>query len=207
MTIKESIQGGINRIAETHFIVKPVLVNALHSQLFTQEGQSRTNGAKTYYEFWTNSFGESFHDMGTLIRLGTQLELGLKYYYMNKKGHLNLVALQSDPHYEMNIFQRLMPWTNKNVLNLYIDQIGYDLSSNLKLKDMQELMLYRHLYAHNAGLLNDKFVNDFYRLTGRSFLALPSLDTYPNEDTYFFKPLTQLNQFIEDARRFFSQFP
>jgi hypothetical protein len=165
------------------------------------------NGAKTYHEFWVNSLNENFYDMGTLIRLGTEIELGLKYFYMQRKGHLNLVALEQDPNYQMNIFQRLMPWTNNNTIDLYKSQIHYELTSNTKLKDMQELMLYRHLYAHNAGLLNDKFIFDFHRLTQKNISNFSSASTFPQEDTYFFEPLKRLNQFIEDAREFFFEFP
>jgi hypothetical protein len=145
--------------------------------------------------------------MGTLVRLGTELELGLKYYYMYKKGHSNLLALQSDAKYQMNVFQRLMPWSNKNVIDLYKNQLEYDLTSNSKFKDMQELMLYRHLYAHNPGILNNKFVNEFNRLTTKNLEVFPLTSTYLAEDTYFFEHLNKLNQFIEDARKFFYEFP
>ena len=208
MAIKENILGSIGRVANTHFSIRPILVNTLKAREITPAGQLFSNGAKTDYEDWVNSFNDQFYDMGTLVRLGTELELGLKYYYMSKMGYGNLTELEQDPNYQINIFQRLMPWSKNNLIELYKNSsLAYDLTSNSMFAKMQELMLYRHLYAHNSGILNSKFVDDYQRLTSKNILDSLEVQNWQSEDTYFFSPLRELGQFIEDSRIFFKELP
>jgi hypothetical protein len=207
MTVKENIQGSINRIAETHFMIKGVIVKNLKNMVINPELRHVTAGAQTYYELWTKTYNDRFYDMGTLIRLATEIENGLKYYYMDKKELKNLVDLGKSSGYNEGVFQRIFSWSNNNVMNLYKNRLGYDLNENPFFKNMQELMLYRHLYAHNSGLLNEKFVKNYYKITNKSVSEFRSTITYPQQDTYFFEPLSRLNDFIEDARRFFDHFP
>lgn len=206
MAAKDTTLKNINRIAETQFMIRPQIVNALKDQVLTPEGKAMLS-ANTYYEFWVKNFNDRFYDMGTIIRLGTEIENGLKYYYMEKKGYKNLLELNSDPKYSMGIFQRIMPWTNNNVIALYDKEIGCDLNANAKILDVQEIMLYRHLYAHSSGLLNDKFLIDYEKLTGKNILTSIGISNYPSEDVYFFDGLNNLNQYIEEARRFFTNMP
>ncbi len=146
--------------------------------------------------------------MGTLVRLGTEIENALKYYYMEKKDYRDLIDLKRDINFEKNIFQRIMPWTQNNVLDLYKVQLNIDLHNNSKLKNIQELMLCRHLYAHNSGLLNDDFISKYQRLTDVDVTKLPNIAAiYPANDTYYFSPLNKLDNFIEDCRNFIRQLP
>lgn len=208
MTTKDKIKNQINRVAETHFFLKPVLVNALKNQIITEEERKFTNGADNYYEYWTATFNDRFYDMATLIRLGTEIENGLKYYYMEKMGHQNLLDLKNDPNYENNIFQRILPWTKNSAIDLFITYLNYDLNNNTKLRIIQELMLCRHLYAHNTGLINDDFVNKYYRLTGIDIAQIAQIkNSYPQNDTYFFTPLNKINEYIEESKRFISELP
>ncbi|MDB5229681.1 MAG: hypothetical protein JWN76_486 [Chitinophagaceae bacterium] len=166
MSAKENILKSINRVAETHFYLRPLLDSALKNQVLTDFGKSQCNGANTYYDYWTASLSDKFHDMATFVRLGTEIELCLKYFYMETKGYSTLVDLQSDQNVDQNIFQRVFPWTNKNVADLFLRQTNYDLDTNQHYSKIQELMLYRHLYAHNSGLLTDRFINNLQRLIG-----------------------------------------
>lgn len=208
MTSKENARKAINRIAETHYFIKPEIVKNLKNLVINPEVIKLTNNKSTYYEYWTSMLNDKFYDMGTLVRLGSELECGLKYYYMEKSNLKNLVELKADPRYEMNIFQRIMPWTKNNAISLFNDQLKYDLNTNPSFNEIQELMLFRHLYAHNNGLLNEKFLDDYQRLTGTDIASSldPSYD-YPKQDTYYFKPLNSLPKFIESSKSFFSTLP
>lgn len=210
MDIKESIRVRINRIAETHFLLRPVLVSALKNQVITGAGKPYSSGAKNYYEFWSGTLSDKFYDMGVFIRLGAEIEICLRDYYMNKKGHSNLLQLNSDPKYKQGIFQRILPWQNKatDAVDLFKTEIGYDLNTNVLLSKIQELMVLRHLYAHNTGLINNKFITDYKKITGIDVLSIPEIKShYPAEDCYYFAPLGNLSDFIESTRSFFRSFP
>lgn len=208
MTTKQIILGRINRIAETHFFIKPVLVSALKKNIITEEGKKYVNGANTYFEFWISTASDKFYDMGTFIRLGTEIESALKLYYMNAKGHKNLIELRADPACQENVFQRVLPWTKNSAVDLYNSQLNIDLKKNSKLPSIQEFMLCRHLYTHSSGLINEDFVTRYKQLTGIDITSFPHIGThYPNEDVFFFDPLAKLNQFIEDSRGFVDELP
>jgi hypothetical protein len=163
----------------------------------------------TDYDLWRGTLADRFFDMGTMVRLGTAIELGLRSYYMDRKGHSTLVDLRNDPRYQKNIFQRVQSGQPNGVIVLYSDAIGYDLTSNPHLQSIQETMMHRHLYAHNSGLLDDEYIEKIQRITGEDIRTRPAFTSsnYPAEDVYWFEPLTRLNVFIEEARRFFRQFP
>jgi hypothetical protein len=209
MDIKKTILGSINRVAETHFFLRPVLIDSLKRTIITEQVKKYALGCSNYFEYWEKSNSKDFFDMGTLIRLGTEIEKGLKYYYMEKKGHKNLQDLKSDPNYKFNIFQRVLPWISGNtVVDLFKNQLKYDLNSNSKFKNIQQIMLYRHLYAHNSGLLDDKFIAHYKELTSIDLTLLPEIQKrYPYEDIYYFKPLEALSGYIEDTRAFFRELP
>jgi len=89
-----------------------------------------------YHEFWISRFGDKFFDMGTFTRLASELEKGLKYYYMEKKGYRNLIDLKQDKSYKKGIFQKLMPAINKNDFNLielFKKELSYNLEDNSQL--------------------------------------------------------------------------
>lgn len=210
MSTIEIILGSINRIADSHFIIKTLLVNTLKKQILIPPHNMHFLNANNYYEYWVNSYNEKFYDMGTFIRLGTEIESGLKNYYMSRKGYSTLTELNADPGYSQGIFQRILPWqTNESgVMYLFNTELGYDLNSNPTFTIMQEIMVSRHLYAHSSGIINTKFVSDYFKITGIDVTKLPNIAPfYPNEDCYFFDPLKKLGEFINCTRRFFKAFP
>lgn len=210
MSINEIINSRINRIAESHFFLKPVLISALKKQIITAEGKPFVLGAETYFDFWVSTYNDKFYDMGVFIRLGAEVEICLRDYYIKKKGYDNLTQLISDPKYKQGAFQRILPWQNNptDAISLFKCELGYDLNANSKFRNIQELMILRHLYAHNAGLINEKFIIDYKKVSGTDITILPIIkDCYPAEDCYFFAPLNTLNNFIEDTRTFFKEFP
>ncbi len=206
--MKEMFLREVNRVAEVHFYLRPLLSSALKKQLINFDVKNIVGDYENYYEFWHGSYSDRFFDMATMIRLGTVIEICLKYYYMARKGHTNIVDLNADPNYKKNIFQRIQSYQPNGALKVYRDVLGYDLTSNPHLKSMQETMMHRHLYAHNAGLLDDEYIDNIKKITGVALTSDPNIGaSYPHQDTYWFEPLKNLNLFIEEARRFFAQFP
>lgn len=209
MNIHELNQVGINRVAETHYFVTPQLAAKLKESIITPEGKVIIGDYDTFYDLWRATFGDRFFDMATTIRLGAEVEQGLKRYYMHVKGHSTLVELRADPSYNKGVFQRVQDWHSNGVMPLYERELGYDLSANPYLRSMQEMMAHRHLYAHNSGLLDEEYICNILRITGEDIRTRAALAAgrYPDEDVYWFEPLKRLNHYIEEARRFFRSFP
>lgn len=191
----------IELVAETHYLILPVLKNALKSQIILPGGKTVFPNANTYLDVWQSRFGDRFFDMSTLIRIGTSIEIVLRDYYMQKMGYANQIQLKADTSYSLGVFQRIMPWS-VGAIDLF-KAIGIDLTTKSDWITIQEIMLHRHLYAHNSGILNDKYINDLLKLTGRNLLNDPLVtSTYPAQDTLYFHPLGNITAFIEATRRF-----
>ncbi len=199
--------GLINHIAETHFHIRHRIIQSLKFPLNPQVKHLFHN-SETYYDYWVKIFSDKFFDMGTFIRLGSALERILKEYYMENKGYRNLLDLKKDSKYKKGIFQRIQDWQKNGLIQLFNEGLNYDITTNSNLKLMQELMLHRHLYAHNTGLIDDEYIRDLKKLTGVDLMQSPNISKYyPCEDVYYFEPLLKLNEFIEGTRNFFSDFP
>ena len=209
MNVLEILQVEVNGVAEVHFYVKPVLNRVLQTHTITPAGKMMVGNFATMYEYWQARLGDKFFDMSTTIRLGTVIESNLKRYYMEKKGHSNLADWRSDRRFSKGIFQRVQSWQTDGVVQLYNDELGHDLNANPHLPFIQELMMHRHLYAHNSGLLDDEYIDRIRTITGQDIREHPDFTTlsYPTEDTYWFEPLQRLTTFIEETRSFFRDFP
>ncbi len=117
--MNDFLQRELNRVAEVHFFLRPVLSKALAEHVLTDEGKALVGDYANYQQLWKASFGDRFFDMATAIRLGSAIETCLKLYYMEKKGHPNIPALKADPKYQANIFQRVQSWQSNGVIALY----------------------------------------------------------------------------------------
>jgi len=210
MDTKNNIKNRIGRIKETHFFLRPAIVSALKNPLNPQARRLFLD-SESYHEFWTKTFGDKFYDMGTFVRLGSEIEICLRDYYMEKKGYKNLTELCADPRYKKGIFQRILPWqtSSTDAISLFKDELGYNLNTNPHFITIQELMLLRHLYAHNTGIIDDQFIKGYKDLKGEDVTLIPALGggSYPDVDVYFFKPLNNLNDFINRTEKFFIEFP
>ena len=199
---------GIERVAETHFMIRPVLKSALTKQVLMPEGKNMFPNCETYWDVWIQRLSDKFFDMGTLIRAAASVETSLRDYYVLKKGHLNLTQLRQDPKYKQNIFQRIMPWHGSDGAIPLLMTVEVDLKALTELPVLQELMLHRHLYAHNLGVIDDQYIDKLKKLTGRDLLADPTISSsYPAQDVVWFEPLSRNNSFIEATRSFFRKLP
>ena len=198
----------LERVAETQFMIRPTLTSALRKTVLAVDGQARFPGCHTYLDVWTTCHSERFFDMGTLIRAAASIETSLRDYYSRKKGHANLSQLRQDPNYKKNIFQRIMPWHGNDGAIVLLRTVGVDVAVVPKLPAVQELMLHRHLYAHNLGVIDDEYIKNYKRLTSVDLLANPLVTAeYPSNDVVWFEPLGRLSEFIESARLFLRALP
>jgi hypothetical protein len=190
-------QPDVERVAETHFMLRPILIGALKQVSITEEGQRHLGPYSNWYEFWERSYSQRFFDMASLNRLGTALEVGLRDFHFAKTG--------THPK-DQRVFQRLVDPTKLLAL-IATDCGGYQLRTNPEWQSMRELMVYRHLYAHRSGAVDAKFMEDFKVVTGDDLTPELAKHGYPAQDVYWFKPLDRLGELIEAARRFFRELP
>lgn len=189
-------------------MIRPMLKSALKNNLLTAEGQATSPGCSTYFDVWTNNYLDRFFDMGTLIRAAASVETSLRDYYAQKKGYLNLSQLRQDPNYKKNIFQRVMPWHGNDGAIALLKRVNVDITVIPELPIVQELVLHRHLYAHNLGVIDDEYISNLKRLTSVDLQANPSVAAqYPAHDVIWFEPLSRLHVFIETVRSFVRALP
>lgn len=198
----------LERVAETHFMLRWTLERSLKTSFLSSEEITRQGGdVRTMYDTWVRSRSNWYFDMGTFIRAGAAVETALRNAYMTAMGHANVGSLRSDPAYKRGIFQRILPWQPDQGVAL-LASVGHDLSMSPDLREVQELMLHRHLYAHAAGVIDDDYIDRLKQLTGEDLRANPRImASYPQEDVVWFEPLGRLNTFIEAARRFLRPLP
>lgn len=198
----------LEHVAETHFMIRPTLESALKKTMLADAGQAMYPGCSTYFDIWTKCYSDKFFDMGTLIRAAASVETSLRDYYVTKKGHANLSQLRQDPSYRKNIFQRVMPWHGNDGAIALLKTVNVDVTTIPSLATVQELVLHRHLYAHNLGVIDDEYIKNLKRLTGFDLLAEPNVACqYPAQDMFWFEPLNRLPNFIEAVRSFVGALP
>lgn len=146
--------------------------------------------------------------MGTFIRAAASVETSLRDSYAKKKGHVNLSQLRQDPGYKKNIFQRIMPWHGNDGAIALLATVNVDITAIPELPTVQELVLHRHLYAHNLGVIDDEYIKNLKRLTAVDLQADPNVASqYPAQDVFWFEPLSRLPVFIEAVRSFVRALP
>ena len=204
----------IERVAETNNFLKPVLEGALKKQVLQGPTAAQFPGCATYLDVWQAHLSDRFFNIGSLIRAAASVETGLRDYYCLKKGYSNLSLLRQDPLYKRNIFQRIQPWNNVNDSAIgLLKTIGVDLNTFAQFPRVQELVLHRHLYAHNLGVIDDDYIQNLKRLTGTDLLADPgivsaqSTQSYPAQDKVWLEPLGRIGAFIQAVRGLFAALP
>lgn len=189
-------------------MIRPTLNSALRKTVLTADGQALSPGCCTYLDVWTKSHSDKYFDMGTLIRAAASIETSLRDYYSQRKGHVNLSQLRQDPNYKKNIFQRVMPWHGIDGAIALLKTVGVDLTAATAMPIVQELVLHRHLYAHNLGVIDGEYIKNFKRLTSTDLLMNPLVAAeYPANDVVWFEPLNRISIFIEAARSFLRDLP
>lgn len=211
---KKQILSHVNRVATTHYMVRHRIEASLKQWTFPVGDPIRNligPQFNNYFEYWTHTYDDRFFDMGTFTRLGSVLETGFRDFYMQKKGHQNVVALKNDPVLKNagNIFQRIKPsgGGSKNLQSLYMSELGIDLEAIPGFSDIKEFFIHRHLYTHNSGVVDDHYINDLKAVSGIDLSAEFTPIGYPAEDCMWFNPLKDLDRFIEAARKVFTALP
>ena len=95
-----------------------------------------------------------------------------------------------------------MPWqTGCGSANAILATIRVDLTTLPRVQEAREAMLHRHLYAHNVGVIDEQYIDDWGKLTSEDLKPLVALYGYPNQDCYWFRPLQRMNDYIEAIRK------
>jgi hypothetical protein len=216
--MKADVPTPIIHAAETHWYIRPMLKSRLCDQwvdpnVVQKAGRTSDLPWKTdCWTWWVDRKGIQFFDMGTLIRVAAGVETGLRDYLCKKRAS-NLdqlrIHLAKDPRWKGSVFQRIQPWQTGNSANdLIKSELNYDLSSNPHLREVRELVLHRHLYAHNAGVLDEQYIESWKKLTDEDLTVDPEVQgNYPAKDVYWFRPLNRLTDYINAAKGFFLELP
>lgn len=188
----------IERAAETQFYIRPAIFKALRNQQLQPAAKGIVGNHETYFEMWEAGFGDKFFDMATLIRLATGIENGLRQF------HSSFKSLST----QRGFYQRIVRDTDSATLaTKLLGDCGYDVRTSPSWRRMREIMLHRHLYAHRSGVVDEQYIDDLKDLTAVDIRPDLQQHGYPQEDVCWFRPLAQLDSYIEDARKFFSDLP
>lgn len=202
---KKSTLNALNRVGETLYMIRPQLERALGNMRIEPSVQAMTGGAKTYLEYWKAQLNDRFFDMANFVRLGSEVERAFRDFYMERKGHTNLVDLRTDPTLKGkgNIFQRVKPTSKDNLQLLFEVHISVKLDEIPTFSTVKEFLIHRHLYAHNSGLVDEQYFDDLRQTCGIDLLADGSFVGmgFPKTDVYYFDPLTRLGEFLEAIKK------
>lgn len=165
------------RIRESEYFIKRVFEENLKKIQLDSKTKILVGPYDSYFHMWQATLSDKFYDMTTVVRLGTVIEICLKDYYQEQCGLSNRKELQAHVNSEQNIFQQVQPWHKNGIFVKIENQFHINPLQIDEVKTIQQVMLLRHLYAHNSGLLDKKFVNNYKRLTGIDICMAASL--YP----------------------------
>ncbi len=122
---------------------------------------------------------------------------------MRGKGYATKADLETDPFYRMGAFQRIAPkHCRANDAASLLTSIGVDIEALPFVFEARKVMQHRHLYAHNVGVLDQKYVDDWRELTGEDLAQDPRVQEYKQRDLLWFDPLDRLTENINDLRNF-----
>lgn len=163
------------------------IAHMLHNFPFIEEGLKSyevTDRAKSYgitYNNlleWTTADG-SLHAMkvGLFLKVGADLEEFFKEYYAEKRGvsrtnlteHLRSLKPKNSKtgrYSHGSIFQRTFS-NNPNdqtLQDLYLHEIHVDIESRKDFKAIKEYFAHRHLYTHQNGIPDRKYINTINKI-------------------------------------------
>ena len=190
---------------EQHFV--PIMEMKLKSMPLTDEAREQL-GCSTNFDWWTRSLGPEHLRMTSIIRLATEIELGLKGYYVEKKCYSSFSALDADSKIRSKtIFQRLSLSDQQGVVQLFRSQLSVDLSSFVSFRKIRELFALRHLYAHRAGVVDEQFLRQYEDVTGQNLRAHPCFGVFPAKDVVWFCSRDEVNNLINACQSFARELP
>lgn len=202
---KQNNRASLNRVAETHFFVRIKLNQALDSVALTDASELIVGSKyRNYGEYWRASYGEAFFDIGTLLRLATAIEDGLREVYLQVAGEARLRAFVQ--RHGRGVFQRLRDRDGVLVKEFRL-ALDYELESNPEWSSLCLIMAHRHLYAHRSGQIDEDYVRQIRELSGEDVSETFDSAGWPAERMYWFRPLHSLGDMIEETRRFFDAMP
>lgn len=199
-------------IVRAEYVLFQALANALMELDVSGPGMEKKNA----YTFFTETHDIDRLRVGNYLRLGGELEVFFGHYYALKKN----VPWRSQQIRSMGpVFQRVLPspkYPVPGLVDLYLKDLGMDLRTVPKFKSIQEYFVHRHLYTHQTGLLDRKYLDDLERVVGkgeRDSIETDALRTGKGaaiEDVtvYSFKPISErFSTLLNDAIKFVTALP
>jgi len=140
--------------------------------------------------------GKHYISMAFIIRLGSVIENGLREFYMNKTGYESTYILKkSDTRLnKTGIFQRLERGKNICALDIF-DEINIKIEQNEFYKGVQEILEHRHLYAHNSGVFDERYIANIFKITNEDIRKEVQSLGYPEKDILWLRPLQRVQQY------------
>ncbi|MBV9786143.1 MAG: hypothetical protein JO264_20260 [Acidisphaera sp.] len=217
MVAKDETINKIELIARIHHVYKPKLELTLQNSVMTEYGKS-ISGYTNEYEMWVRSLGDKHFDMTTIIRLASEIELGLKRYYMERKGYSSFADFKNDPNVSAaTTCQRMESSKAKNskktkyenVVTLFKGKLDVSLDSIAKFTEIRELFVLRHLYAHRVGIIDEHFLNGYQTVTGIDLrLSTDVIKAgYPDKDVVWFVNNAEISRLIFASQSFVKALP
>lgn len=82
----------------------------------------------------------SLADANSISDLKQRIEITLESYFLYRLG-IDKDTLMSDPYYEPGLFRQLLPWSPKNAIVFFKNQLQIDLTENPIFSKIQEIIL------------------------------------------------------------------
>lgn len=196
----------LERIKQLHWDIRERLLIALQNTPMAPAGIAFT-GCLNYRDFFEKSFNDRFFDMTTMIRLGATIEGHLRQIYMKKKSFNSLGDLRADKKVSKTIFQKIVPEIGQTAglltpAQILLLSVGVEIGAMPDFQAIQEIMLHRHLYAHNLGVVDDNYIQKWKQITLEDISDELKKSGYPNQDTYWFRPLRKITDYINHLEKF-----
>lgn len=142
--------------------------------------------------------------MAFIIRIGSVIENGLREFYMAKRGLNSIQELkQTDDIFRLNvIFQRLKQREDGRDAISIFNKIGISITDNIHYKKIAEILEHRHLYAHNSGFVDDKYIFKIIEITGEDIRGKLTQYGYPEKDVQWLRPLNKITEYASVVEEF-----
>ena len=206
----------LSRVATAQFLVFPVAEGALIKHGVPSSLKPHFPTANNLLEVLKQDHSLDFMVMGNFMRLGGELEIFLSQYYANRYGcsWRNLTF----PHkkYSGAVFQRTLPNTQMNTVIDLFQTISVDLFKIKYFSSIQEYFVHRHLYVHQTGLVDRKYLDQIEAALGvterarieNAVLKEAAATKVEDAVVFWFEPLgKRFTTLITEAQEFILDLP
>lgn len=201
----------LNRIKDIQIGVKPILEEALKQKKIQNVHAFYKLGLETYNDYWQFTKSDVFFEVSLLVRLGSIIEHGLRVCFMCKLNLKNTTELElffkDKKEIKLNgIFQRWKDNGNDNVAALFVNYVGVKLEDVKFCNVIKEIVIHRNQFVHKLGMIDEKYINNIYELTGVQIKEESNVkDYYPKVDYIYLAATEKLEDYINNTISFFEE--